>query len=230
MTAAFVALVAFSTVLAGLTLTPSPASEGIAGANLTPGHSLRQYAESYSFLGACKQAGGNLLMGAPFGLILPVLVPRRMRMVRVVLLTALVMALVELAQGAMVEGRAFDVDDVILNTSGALIAYALLGRIIGRRFHALAARDSAARKPAARDSAARGRGAKPGPTAPKPKAQPKAQPKPVSRAQPKRTSKPKPVAKPTRLSKGTSTAKPKPKAAGRFTRLGREYRPAWLRR
>ncbi|MFJ5225424.1 VanZ family protein [Streptomyces sp. NPDC088400] len=216
MTAAFVALVAFSTVLAGLTLTPSPASEGIAGANLTPGRSLRQYVENYSFLGACKQAGGNLLMGAPFGLILPVLVPRRMRMVRVVLLTALVMALVELAQGAMVEGRAFDVDDVILNTSGALIAYALLGRIIGRRFHALAARESAARKPAA--------------TVPKPKAQPKAQPKPVSRTQPKRTSKPKPVAKPTRLSKGTPTAKPKPKAAGRFARLGREYRPAWLRR
>jgi glycopeptide antibiotics resistance protein len=60
-------------------------------------------------------------------------------MVRVVVLTGLVMALVELAQGSIVEGRAFDVDDVILNTTGALIGYLLLGRRIGRRFHALGA-------------------------------------------------------------------------------------------
>ncbi|MFJ1749814.1 VanZ family protein [Streptomyces sp. NPDC088116] len=217
LTAAFVALTAFSAVLAGLTLTPSPASAGIAGANLTPGRSLRQYAEDYSFLAACKQAGGNVLMGTPFGLILPVLVPRRMRMVRVVLLTALVMAMVELAQGAMVEGRAFDVDDVILNTSGALIAYVLLGRIIGRRFHALAER---------------GPGAEPGRAAPEPKA--KAQP--VSRAQPKRTSKAKakpqskPQSKPKAKPKSLTKPTPKAKAAGRFARLGGEYRPAWLRR
>lgn len=140
MAVAFVALVAFSAVLARLTLTPSPASAEIAGANLRPGHSLRQYVESYTFLGACRQIGGNLLLGAPFGLLLPVLVPRRMRMARVVLLTALVMVLVELAQGAIVEGRAFDIDDVILNTTGALLAYLIaltayraIGRRVGRR-------------------------------------------------------------------------------------------------
>ncbi|MFI6285881.1 VanZ family protein [Streptomyces sp. NPDC051018] len=132
-----VALVAFSAVLAKLTLTPSAASADIAGSNLRPGHSLRAYAEEYTFLAACKQIGGNLLLGAPFGLILPVLVERRLRMVRVVLLTALVMVFVELTQGAIVEGRAFDVDDVFLNTGGALIAYLLLGRRIGHHFHAL---------------------------------------------------------------------------------------------
>ncbi|MEV7087658.1 VanZ family protein [Streptomyces sp. NPDC093085] len=136
---AFVALVGFSAVLAELTLTPSPASVEMAGSNLRPGHSLRNYAEDYTFLAACKQIGGNLLLGAPFGVILPLLMPRRMRMVRVVMLTVLVMALVELAQGAMIEGRAFDVDDVILNTSGALIAYLLLGRRISRSFHRLGA-------------------------------------------------------------------------------------------
>ncbi|MFE4828273.1 VanZ family protein [Streptomyces sp. NPDC056672] len=136
---ALVALVVFSAVLAKLTLTPSPASAEIAGANLRPGRSLRQYVEDYTFLAACKQIGGNLVLGAPFGLLLPVLVPRRMRMLRVVMLTAVVMVLVELAQGAIVQGRAFDVDDVILNTGGALIAYLLLGRRIGRRFHALEA-------------------------------------------------------------------------------------------
>ena len=134
---AFIALVGFAMVLAELTLTPSPASAEIAGANLRPGYSLRQYLVDYTFLAACKQIGGNLLMGAPFGLILPVLVPRRLKMLRVVMLTAAVMVLVELSQGAIVEGRAFDVDDVILNTSGALIAYLWLGRRIGRRFHAL---------------------------------------------------------------------------------------------
>jgi VanZ family protein len=129
---AFAALVLFSAVLARLTLTPSHASEGVATANMRPGASLRQYAEEYTFLAAAKQAGGNLLLGVPFGVLLPVLVPRSMRLLRVIVLTVVVMALVELAQGAIVVGRAFDVDDVILNTTGALIGYVLLGRRLGR--------------------------------------------------------------------------------------------------
>ncbi|HZX38505.1 MAG TPA: VanZ family protein [Streptomyces sp.] len=137
MVVAFVALVVFSAVLARLTLAPSHASADIAAANLRPGSSLRQYAEDYTFLAACKQVGGNLLLGVPFGVLLPVFVPRSMRMVRVIVLTVVVMALVELAQGAVVEGRAFDVDDVILNTTGALLGYLLLGR---RFAHATAVR------------------------------------------------------------------------------------------
>ena len=45
------------------------------------------------------------------------------------------MLLVEFAQGALVEGRAFDIDDVILNTTGALIGYLLLGRRLSRAVH-----------------------------------------------------------------------------------------------
>ncbi|MFF2187203.1 VanZ family protein [Streptomyces sp. NPDC058155] len=134
---ALILLVAFAAVLAELTLTPSPASSEIAGSNLQPGHSLRQYAEDYTFLAACKQVGGNVLMGAPFGLLLPVLVPRRFRMLRVMALTVVMMTVVELAQGAIVEGRAFDVDDVIMNTSGAFLAYLLVGRRFSHRFHTL---------------------------------------------------------------------------------------------
>lgn len=134
---ALMSLVGFAAVLAELTLTPSPASAEIAGANLQPGHSLRQYAQDYTFLGACKQVGGNVLMGAPFGLLLPVLVSRRFRMLRVLALTVVMMTVVELAQGAIVEGRAFDVDDVIMNTSGAFLAYLLLGRRLSHRFHTL---------------------------------------------------------------------------------------------
>ncbi|WP_374200260.1 VanZ family protein [Streptomyces sp. AC555_RSS877] len=49
--------------------------------------------------------------------------------------TALVMLLVELVQGALVTGRAFDIDDVLLNTSGALLGYLLIGRRLGRAVH-----------------------------------------------------------------------------------------------
>jgi glycopeptide antibiotics resistance protein len=65
-----------------------------------------------------------------------------------VLLTAVVMLLVEFAQGALVEGRAFDIDDVILNTSGALIGYLLLGRRLSRAVH----KRPAAKKPAAKSA------------------------------------------------------------------------------
>ncbi|MFJ1929433.1 VanZ family protein [Streptomyces sp. NPDC088131] len=136
---AFLAMVGFSVVLAKVTLTPSPASEELVKSNLHPGRSLRQYAEDYTFLAACKQAGGNLVLGMPFGVLLPILVPRRLRMIRMILLTVLVIAIVELVQGALVAGRAFDVDDVILNTAGALLGYLLLGRRLSHRYHVLAA-------------------------------------------------------------------------------------------
>ncbi len=55
----------------------------------------------------------------PFGILLPILVPRKLRMLRMFVLTVIVIVFVELVQGAIVTGRAFDVDDVILNTAGA---------------------------------------------------------------------------------------------------------------
>ena len=163
---AFLGLVAFSVVLAKVTLTPSPASQDFVVSNLRPGRSLRQYAEDYTFLAACKQAGGNLLLGAPFGILLPILMPRRLRMIRMVLLTALIMVVIELTQGALVEGRAFDIDDVILNTTGALLGYALVGRRLSHRFHALADR------PPERAATADRTGPKP-----KPKSKSKSKPK-----------------------------------------------------
>jgi VanZ family protein len=129
---AFACLVLFSAVLARLTLTPSQASEGLATVNTRPGASLRQYAQEYTFLAAAKQIGGNLLLGVPFGVLLPVLMPRTRRLLRVMMITVVLIILVELVQGAIVAGRAFDVDDVILNTTGALIGYVLLGRRLGR--------------------------------------------------------------------------------------------------
>lgn len=135
MAVGFVLMVIFAALLAKATLEPSNASVGIAHSNLRPGASLRQYFERYTAAGAVRQVGGNLALGVPFGLLLPVIAPKARGALRVVLATATVMVLVELVQGAVVPGRAFDIDDVILNTSGALLGYLLLGRRLGRAVH-----------------------------------------------------------------------------------------------
>ncbi|MFJ1801335.1 VanZ family protein [Streptomyces sp. NPDC088180] len=166
LTVALLGLVAFSVLLAKVTLTPSPASEDLVTSNLRPGRSLRQYAEDYTFLAACKQAGGNLLLGVPFGLLLPFFVPRRLRMIRTTLLTALAMVVVELIQGALVEGRAFDIDDVILNTAGALLGYFVLGRRISHRYYTYTEDKGS-----------------PGPKAEEPAAEPRRTPKPAGRTE-----------------------------------------------
>ncbi|MFF4957783.1 VanZ family protein [Streptomyces sp. NPDC001222] len=136
MALAFVAMVAFAAALARMTLEPSPASRALVHSNLHPGRSLRAYLEQPAARDAVKQIGGNILLGVPFGILLPVLAPGTRGIVRVGIVTAVVMLLVELAQGALVTGRAFDIDDVILNTTGALLGYLLLGRRLGRAVHA----------------------------------------------------------------------------------------------
>ncbi|NEC84330.1 VanZ family protein [Streptomyces sp. SID12501] len=133
---AFVFMVAFAVVLARLTLEPSPASVALTHTNLHPGRSLRAYLDQPEMRDAIRQIGGNLLLGVPFGILMPVIAPRTRGVLRVVFLTAIVMLMVEVAQGAMITGRAFDVDDVILNTTGALIGYLLLGRRLSRAVHA----------------------------------------------------------------------------------------------
>ncbi|WP_406335236.1 VanZ family protein [Streptomyces sp. NBC_00203] len=135
MTLAFAAMVAFAAALARLTLEPSPASKALVHSNLHPGRSLNAYLSQPELRDAVKQIGGNLLLGVPFGVLLPVLAPRARGILRVLALTAAVMLLVELIQGALITGRAFDIDDVILNTAGALVGYLLLGRRLGRAVH-----------------------------------------------------------------------------------------------
>ncbi|MFE9680098.1 VanZ family protein [Streptomyces sp. NPDC002701] len=132
---AFAAMVAFAAALAQVTLQPSPASEALTHSNFHPGRSLRAYLDQPELRDAFKQVGGNILLGLPFGVLLPVLVPGTRGILRVILLTATVMLLVELVQGALITGRAFDIDDVILNTTGALIGYLLIGRRLSRAVH-----------------------------------------------------------------------------------------------
>ncbi|WP_342778302.1 VanZ family protein [Streptomyces botrytidirepellens] len=132
---AFACMVGFAAALAKATLVPQPGSSDLVHTNLRPGDSLRAYVDQPAIRDTVKQIGGNVLLGAPFGVLLPMLVPKARGAVRVVLVTSLVMVLVEIAQGAIVEGRAFDIDDVILNTSGALLGYVLIGRRLGHALH-----------------------------------------------------------------------------------------------
>jgi glycopeptide antibiotics resistance protein len=138
----FALMVGFAVILAKLTLEPSPASKALVHTNLHPGRSLKAYLDQPAMRDAIRQIGGNVLLGVPFGVLVPVFAPRARGIVRVLLLTATVMLLVEFAQGTLITGRAFDIDDVILNTSGALIGWVLMGRRLGKAVHA--------RKPAAK--------------------------------------------------------------------------------
>ncbi|MEV7373976.1 VanZ family protein [Streptomyces sp. NPDC090301] len=129
---ALVGMVAFAVVLARLTLEASPASVPLTHSNLTPGRSIENYLNQPGFVDTVKQLGGNIALGVPFGILLPLLSLKARGFLRVALITAATMLLVELVQGALVTGRAFDVDDVLLNTTGALLGYVLLGRRLGR--------------------------------------------------------------------------------------------------
>ncbi|MFJ4777975.1 VanZ family protein [Streptomyces sp. NPDC088762] len=135
MLAAFVGTVLFSLLLARVTLEPSAASAGVVHSNTRPGASISLYLDGASVREAVKQLGGNVLLGVPFGVLLPVLIPQAHGVLRLAAVTAVVMTLVELIQGSLVTGRAFDVDDVLLNVAGALLGYLVLGRRMGRAVH-----------------------------------------------------------------------------------------------
>ncbi|MFJ3832190.1 VanZ family protein [Streptomyces sp. NPDC090046] len=132
---AFVGTVLFSAVLARLTLEPSAASADLVHSNVRPGHSISAYLDGTSTIEALRQLGGNLLLGLPFGVLLPVLLPPARGLLRVAAVTVVLMTLVELTQGALITGRVFDIDDVILNTAGALVGYLLIGLRLGRAVH-----------------------------------------------------------------------------------------------
>ncbi|QMU77602.1 VanZ family protein [Streptacidiphilus sp. PB12-B1b] len=134
-TFALLCLATCAAVVLELTLAPSPASVGIAHTNLRPGATIRLYLDQPSVREAVEQIGGNILIGVPFGLLLPVLTPRLRGLLRVVAVTSAVILLVELAQHFFVEGRSFDVDDIILAAFGAAVGYLPLGRLLARWAH-----------------------------------------------------------------------------------------------
>ncbi|WP_374227714.1 VanZ family protein [Streptomyces sp. CJ_13] len=231
MVAAFAGTVLFSLALARLTLEPSAASVDLVHSNVRPGHSIDAYLHGTSTTEAVRQLGGNLLLGLPFGVLLPVLLPPARGLVRVAVVTLCLMTLVELIQGALVTGRVFDIDDVILNTAGALLGYLLIGRRLGRAVHPRRhhwwhrwTRREAAGRPAA--------GAVP-PPRPQPKTAPEPQrgpePGPEAKPEPQRRPEPGPAAKPKWKWRPGSEQAPKPGPdldAGPSPDLGPDPSPA----
>ncbi|MEV0379211.1 VanZ family protein [Nonomuraea sp. NPDC050643] len=104
-------------------LTPS---DGAAGVGLVP------FADLTDLLGApwdavLVQVGGNLLVFAALGALLPVRSRRMSRLGRVAAVAAAFSVLVEVLQYTLRLGRFSSVDDVLLNTTGAVI-FALVTR------------------------------------------------------------------------------------------------------
>lgn len=122
-------------VLLKLTLSPSPRSVGIAHTNLKPGSTIRLYLRYGTLHEQIVELGGNVLIGVPFGLLLPTVSPRLRGLIRVLLVTGMVITLIELVQHFFVRGRSFDVDDIILAAVGAAIGYLPIGRYLALRLH-----------------------------------------------------------------------------------------------
>lgn len=121
--------------IARLTLTPSPGSIGIAHTNLHPFSTIRLYLRYGTLRQQILQIGGNIAIGVPLGFLLPQILPHLRGLIRVELVTAVFIALIELGQHFFVAGRSFDVDDLILAAIGAALGYIPLGRMFALRLH-----------------------------------------------------------------------------------------------
>ncbi len=117
-----------------LTLTPVQ-DHGQAGGNTDPGRSLRFYLQRPT-KDALLQIGGNLALLAPLGVLLPIVWTSLRGPIRLTLLAGVLSLVIETIQGTLVMGRAFDVDDVILNATGVVIAYLFLGRRLSKLLRA----------------------------------------------------------------------------------------------
>ncbi len=84
-------------------------------------------------MGCLRNTIGNVVLFMPFGILLPLL-DLRFRSITKVILTAACLSLsieaIQFALRFVGSGRAVDIDDVLLNTLGACLGYALV-RIVG---------------------------------------------------------------------------------------------------
>lgn len=128
-------VVAFAFVISKLTLRPDPGAGRYVHDNTHPGQTLRLYLDQPSVRAAVLEIGGNLALLMPLGVLLPVLSTRFRGPLRILFSVGLVSLCIETVQGTMIAGRAFDADDVILNTAGAVLAYLLVGWKVSRWAH-----------------------------------------------------------------------------------------------
>ena len=98
--------------------------------NLVPFATVRLFIEGYSegiitFGALLENLLGNLCVFMPFSLFIPMLIPRLNSAVGVLLCTALTVVLIEVLQLIFLTG-AMDIDDLVLNTLGAMLLYAVV--------------------------------------------------------------------------------------------------------
>lgn len=122
-------LVAGLVLIAATTLLPVIAGAP-ASVNLRPGVTIRNYLAFGDDLLSARNLGLNVALFVPFGLGLALW--RRWGVLRVALTGLVVSLLAETAQYLLPLGRAVDVDDVVLNTVGAMVGaggYQVLRRL-----------------------------------------------------------------------------------------------------
>ncbi|MEX0710006.1 MAG: VanZ family protein [Chloroflexota bacterium] len=116
-------------LIGGLVLALQPAHPRpgqVVDDNLVPFHTLAIYLDNLGSDFWLRNLFGNLALLLPLGLLGPIALPALDRWWRVALLALLVSTAIELTQLA-VPDRSADIDDVIVNVTGALVGYAILG-------------------------------------------------------------------------------------------------------
>jgi VanZ family protein len=130
-----VGVAAFAVVITHLTLKPDPGAGKFVHDNTHPGQTVRLYLDQPSVRAAVLEIGGNIVLLMPLGVLLPMISERFRGPLRILITVGLISLCIETVQGTMIAGRAFDADDVILNTIGAVLAYVLIGRRVARWAH-----------------------------------------------------------------------------------------------
>ena len=118
-------VVGYAVVIVLLTLTSRRGTSGALTPSFVPLASIRELIDTGSRIAVVNNMLGNLLLFAPFAVLVRTLLVRSARWTLVVVLLA--SCFVELVQGLGIpDGRQANVDDVLLNVAGAAGALLLL--------------------------------------------------------------------------------------------------------
>jgi glycopeptide antibiotics resistance protein len=133
------------TLVVGLTIFPIPIggqdyyrhTRGMSEDNLVPFATIASQLGHMS-LSSIRQLGGNMLALAPLGIYAPALWPRLLDWRRFVVVAVAFAVGIELAQyaGSVMEGftyRVTDVDDAMMNATGAVLGFVLWPHFLGSR-------------------------------------------------------------------------------------------------
>lgn len=108
-----------------LTMLPHPSlgiGVGVGGINFIPFEMMHGLFTEHSLRTFIINVGGNIFLFVPFGFVLPWKFPKVNTIFRAAVVGASLSACIEIIQ-LIVSSRFTDIDDIILNTGGAVIGY-----------------------------------------------------------------------------------------------------------